>query len=1123
MNYMTPLLTALPFAMLAALQAQEPLGKRIETGNSQMAVAPASAGKSAQAESSLEEDFASPPDGTKPRCYWYWMYGKISKEGITHDLEAMKRIGIGEGYIGIINGGRELKALSEEWWQLVEHAVREGGRLGVDIGIFNSPGWSQSGGPWVKPSQAMRYVVMPEVRLHGPQHFAGKLPVPVGDFQDISVLAFPAPAGDTNTIATHSPKVMCVPEAKDAGKLFDGDIGKAVDLPAGQLTVEVAEAFTARSLTIYPVTKVDVQCELMVSDDGQQFRSVRKFVIDRHNLSISVGPVPLSPVSITFPAVKAKYFRLVFPSACTLGEIGLSSAARVESFAEKQLAKLFQGSQAPFDAYMWAQQPEPDSADLIVKADAVQDISKKMSADGTLSWDVPAGDWIVQRMAIRPTGSRNSPAPPEATGLEVDKMSREALKGHFDAYVGKLLDRVPKAERKALKHVVADSYETGPQNWTDDMAKDFAKRYGYDPMPYLPVMSGRVVGSVDQSDRFLWDMRRMVADRVACDYVGGLRDLSAANGLKLWLENYGHWGFPGEFLQYGGHSDEISGEFWEAGHLGTCELRPASSVAHIYGKKQVFAEAFTGGPRFTSTPWSLKKRGDWALCQGINQFVLHVYIHQPWDDRFPGVNAGFGTEFNRNNTWFEASKSWIDYHRRCSVLLQQGQPVADVAYFIGEDAPRAFGGRNPELPPGYDFDYINAEVLLTRATAKDGRLVLASGMSYKVLVLPAQDTMTPELLAKIAELAKAGVAVCGPRPVRSPSMKNFAACDQRLKALAAELWDKGLIPPSADLKAVLERTQTPPDLDGVDFKKFLFTHRRTADADFYFLSNQTDAPVDLTPSFRVTGRAPELWDAVSGGRERLALYEVGAISTRVPLRLEARGSVFVVFRGKAAADSLVSVKCDGQPCLLAPGEVTRSDEGKLVVQTCQPGRYEFTTAEGKTLGVTVAAPPAAQVIQGGWQVTFPGQAEPLPFAQLASWTEHADAAVKYFSGTATYRTTFDMPSVSTGQRHILDLGQVESLAEVTLNGRKFAWLWQPPYRVDITDALKPVSNALQVRVVNTWHNRLLGQQQEPAAFSAPGALKPWLVNDYQPAKELKPAGLLGPVRVLPIPTAVAPK
>ncbi len=744
------------------------------------------AGTSVSAAERLAEQFTNPPEGTKPRCYWYWMDGHISREGITHDLEAMRRVGIGEGYIGIIGGG-EVKALTEPWWQLIEHAVREGGRIGVNIGLFNCPGWSQSGGPWIKPSQAMRYVALPELRLKGPRRFEGRLPTPKGYFQDIAVLAFPTPAGENQ-------------------------VAKIVARTPTSISFRMPSAWTARSVTVDAVKPVRVEAELQASDDGIKYRTVKKFTIDRHNLMLSVGPAPLAAVVVSLPPIKAKFFRLTFSAACQLGDVRLSSAARVESIAEKSLVKVFQDPQPPFDFYTWPASAEPDRPNLIVNPHNVRNISHKMTADGVLRWDVPEGEWTVLRAVMMPTGTKNSPAPPEATGLEVDKMSRSALKSHFEAYVGKLLKRMPPDQRRALKHVVADSYEMGPENWTDGFAADFRRRYGYDPLSYLPVLTGRIVGSADQSDRFLWDVRRMVADRIARDYVGGLRDLCHAHGLRMWLENYGHWGFPGEFLLYGGSCDEISGEFWVDGDLGSIELRDAASAAHIYGMPVVWAEAFTGGPAFRSTPASLKARGDWALCEGINQFVVSVYIHQPWDDRRPGVNAWFGTELNRNNTWFEYARPWIDYQRRCSVMLQAGKPVADVAYFISEDAPKMTGQREPALPPGYDFDYINADVIEHRLRVEDGRFVLPDGTSYRLLVLPPSDTMRPALLKKLGELVDAGGAVLGSAPRRSPSLQDYPACDAEVRKLAADLWGEKKIIEDTNLQTALDRLHTLPDV-----------------------------------------------------------------------------------------------------------------------------------------------------------------------------------------------------------------------------------------------------------------------------------------------------------------------
>lgn len=1270
-----------------------------------VAVAPFAEPVAAQPSDALSRGFAAPPEATKPRCYWYWMDGRVSKEGITRDLEAMKRVGIGEGYIGIIGGqagapGSDgVKALTEPWWQLVEHAVRESGRLGVDVGLFNSPGWSQSGGPWIKPEQTMRHVVLRELRLHGPQHFVGTLPAPEGAVQDIATLAFPAPQGDADSIAQHNPKIS---GAAETARLFDGNPSTSAGVgPA--ITLEVAAPFTARSLILYPARPIRVSGELQASDDGVAFRGVRSFSIDRHNLGLNVGPVPLAPVAVAFPATTARFFRFVFSGGGELSEINLSAAARVENYAEKQLDKVFQDPQPPFDAYVWPAQAEPESAAFAVAPGAVQNISAQVKGD-QLIWDVPPGDWVVQRTAMAPTGVKNSPAPPEASGLEVDKMNRVALREHFDAYAGQLIKRIPAGERKALKHIVGDSYETGPQNWTDGFAGDFKTHYGYDATPFLPVFSGRIVGSAEQSNRFLWDIRRLVADRVARDYVGGLSDLCHEHGLKMWLENYGHWGFPGEFLQYGGYSDEISGEFWADGNLGSIELRDASSASHIYGMPVTYAEAFTGGPLFSSTPWSLKRRGDWAFCQGINQFVLHVYIAQPNAQR-PGISAPFGTEFNRHNTWFGESKSWVDYLRRCHFMLQQGKYVADVAYFIGEDAPKMTGLQQPELPAGYSFDYINADVIEKRMQVKNGRFVLPDGMSYRLIVLPNGAALRPALLKKLRDLVAQGGAVLGEPPTKSPSLQNYPACDVEMRRLAEALWancdgkqvtsaafGKGRVFRGAPLDKALAQLNSPPDLSGVDAGKVLFLHRQTGSADIYFLSNQTDGELALTPAFRVTGKAPELWNPDTGQREPVAVYESAKGQTRVPLRLAARDSVFVVFRGKATPTPVIKVLRNGEPLLntapvndaqtavtaegagtftmslwvkpsgetvllpeakagviglgdarndvifpphgdsfskegkhagaglavgtngvsvfehganyfvpilmyatpitgwthvaivykagqpslylngtlvhtglqsdytvhpgtpgasfrgsvgafeqapraLAPVEITQlmkstppgaasgaplqltlDAKGGVQALVWQAGQYTLQRASGRPVTFTVPILPVSRELEGAWQVRFPaGSGAPAltTFEALASWTANSNPTIKYFSGTAMYSTNFEIAgeALHNDRRLYLDLGEVDSLAEVIVNGKSLGTLWKAPFLLDISSVAKPGANQLTVRVTNTWHNRLVGQKRVPEAFAALGVEQPWasVTPNYGPNEPLFPAGLLGPV------------
>ena len=995
----------------------------------------------AQKTETLESLFLNPPLETRPGCYWYWIDNQVTKEGITKDLEAMSQVGIGRAYIGIIGGfsglgeNKEVPVLSEPWWENVRHAIREAGRLGVEIGLFNSPGWSQSGGPWVKPEQSMRYAVSSEMRLKGPQKFSGQLPKPAPMIQDVAVLAYPAPQDDEHK----------VPEKERT---------------ATSASFESADPVTIRSVTIQPVKSVAVDADLEASEDGQTYRKVTSFPVNRSNMGLSVGPMPLAPVVVSLPPTTGKYFRIIFSKPCEVGEIRISGAVRNGSVYEKQLAKMFQGSTPSFDSYLWPSQSTASEAGRTISENEVRNLSSLLKPDGTFEWEVPPGEWIVQRMGMAPTGTKNVPAGRDATGPEVDKINREPLKKHFDAYVGKLLASMPVADRKAFKYVIADSYEQGPQNWTDGFAEIFQKRYAYDPLPWLPVLTGRVVESPDKSDRFLWDLRRLVADQIATEYVGGLRDLSHEKGLTIWLENYGHWGFPAEFLQYGGQTDEIGGEFWTGLNLGRMEVRCASSAAHIYGKKRVWCESYTGGPLFMNTPRDLKANGDWSFSEGINQAILHVFIHQPFERYGPGVCFPWGTEFNRHNTWWNLGmKPWIDYQRKCTVMLQAGIPVADVLYFIGEDAPKITGIQQPALPKGYDYDYINAEVILNRLSVKDGRLVLPEGTSYRVLVLPPMETMRPELLRKLKALVEAGATVVGPAPKKSPSLENYPECDQQVDALAKELWGSGKIRPVTDLQTVLPcgpDVMVPPGM--------VWKHRSDGDREIYFLANQTDKVLSEKISFRVSGKEPELWWPESGKIEPASAFKLQGDRVEVPLHLEPLTSVFVVFEKPAK-------------------------QGRLAV------------LEEKSASII-------HEITGPWEVQFGKKS--ATFEKLAPWPEQADPEIKYYSGEAVYRKEFTISAAKPGT--MLDLGTVNAIAKVALNGKDLGILWKPPYRMDISKAVKAGRNSLEITVVHTWRNRIIGDAQ-------PGAMPTIFVSHKsgKPTDPLQPSGLLGPVRLTELP------
>ncbi len=1047
----------------------------------------------------LVSGWVNPPAKTKPWIYWYWINGQVSREGITRDLEAMARVGIGQAFIGNIYQENQpmgnVQMLSDEWWDLVRFTTREAGRVGVNIGMFNGPGWSQSGGPWIKPAQAMRYVASSETRVTGPMHFEAKLPVPREPFQDIAVLAFPAPLNDTDTLAAKSPHVVCSPAVADAQKLVDGDLDTAIAIPADAgrgrapftIEIELSQPLTARTLEIVPAPQgFAAACELFAEEAGG-WNPVRKFRCERGNTTINVGPMPRGPVTVALPAVSAKRFRLVFTGYAgksgnpAIAEIGLSSAARLESYVEKQLGKMHPTPLPMWDAYLWPTQPEANDPHLAVPAGEVRDLSANLAPDGTLKWDAPPGDWVIVRSGMTPTGAENHPVSGAGKGLEADKMSRAVAQQHFDAYMGEMLRRIPAEERKAFTTVVADSYETGPENWTDGFDALFQAAYHYDPKPWLPVLTGRIVGSADQSERFLWDLRRLVADRVATEYVGGLKEAASAQGLGLWLENYGHWGFPSEFLKYGGASGRIGGEFWVTGILGSIECRAASSAANTYGMPFVSAESFTGGPPFQYSPGMLRSRGDWSFCEGINHVVLHVMIHQPWTDRVPGLNAPWGTEINPHNTWFEQSKAWIDYERRSCWLLQQGWRVADVAYFIGEDAPKMTGVRQPALPAGRDFDYINAEVIETKLEVRDGRLVLPHGTSYRVLVLPQLATMRPALLRKIRDLVQAGATVLGPAPTRSPSLAGYPAGDAEVAQLAAELWGdkpgaagehavgRGRVVWGRTLEELFAQDKLPADLEihAPANAKLQFTHRSAPEAEIYFITNQDDREQTADFLFRESGRQPELWDAVTGERRDLGNWSVQGNRTALQLAFAARQSWFVVFR--------------------RPAQPTGSSQNDF------------------------PAPQTVATLSGEWEVRFDpkwGGPASATFAALTDWSKHAEPGIKFYSGHAMYRKTFERPAMNTPNARVwLDLGEVHDVARIRLNGRELATLWTAPWRADVTDALQPGTNTLEVEITNPWNNRLVGD----AALPVEQRLTSLSLATVKPDAPLLPAGLLGPV------------
>ncbi|MDR0756396.1 MAG: glycoside hydrolase family 2 [Tannerella sp.] len=1080
----------------------------------------------------LADSFASPPDSLTTGVYWYWINDNISKEGVVKDLQAMKQAGINSVYIGNIGdqptSHGNAKLFTDEWWDILHTAIKTAGELDIEVGMFNCPGWSQSGGPWIKPEQSMRHLAASETLITGGEKVTVKLPVPpqlsfykawsstyvnnegkTPDFQDVRTLAIPVtddyrmnlfdvPGAKISVTNMRSPDEARVnrpsQDALPGSPLF----AKYV-VPKGEeasIILKLPEQYDARSLVIYPASDCNGRGELQARVNGE-FVAVAEYPL-KSTVSPLIGFTPFAPIVLGFEKTTADEYRIVFKHTgdnVAIGKIALSPTAILDKYPEKTLAVMYQGDNSPWTEYKWTSVrdvPAANDSETAIAPANVIDISSMMQPDGTLVWDAPEGKWLVLRMGMLPNGTLVAPVSPEGEGYEMDKLSVEFIQHHFDSFIGEVLRRIPAEDRKTFKIVVMDSWEKGGQDFTDGFIDSMKSRYGYDPLPFLPALTGYLVGSPEQSERFLWDVRQLASEMVS-NSILHFNNVFHQHGLYSWIENYGDWGFPAEPLLYGKHTDYVGGEFWAGGgKMNYIDI--ASSCAHIYNKPRVYAESFTSMSGYQNHPYSLKQEGDRAFAAGMTRCALHVYIEQAYEDKEPGIESWFGTEFNRKNTWFPHIDLFTDYLKRCGLMLEQGLPVSDVAYFIGEDVPVNSGplGLSPDmakdgvavpvLPEGYQADYVNSDIIVHSMSAKDGRIVLPHGVSYRLLVLPPFSTMRPEVLKGIERLVAEGAVVLGEAPERSPSYQNYPDADKELTALAGRMWGdktakqrdygKGKILSGMTIEESLATLDIAPDFKTDD--KLVYAHRTTPDREIYFVSNQSEDRILTSPEFRVAGKQPELWNPVNGKRCPLPACELKDESTVVPLQLEPRESVFIVFSGKGNPTS--SDVRDNFP------------EPKIVVEIDAP-----------------------------WSVTFEsdkvrrGPSEPVTFDKLQSWTEHEDERVRYYSGTAVYSNVFTLDEIPAGDVCIA-LGRVGVMAKVKINGQYAGGAWTYPYRVDITDVVKPGENTVEIEVVNTWANRFIGESLLPEEARL---VKP-LYRNWNATSPLQEAGLPEKVTIVAI-------
>lgn len=1094
-----------------------------------------------------EELFLHPPATAKPWVFWYWMQAGVSKAGITADLEAMQEAGIGGAYLMSIKDTATpalykpaIRQLTPEWWEMVRFAMLEAKRLHLQLAFHVSDGFALAGGPWITPELSMQKLVWTREFVRGGQDVEISLPQPETQedyYKDIAVLAYPANCVQDFSDTILIPKVTSsIPGAKAQFLAFDSDSKETFKSDTTcWIQYKYPQPFTCRSITIHTGGNNYQSHRLLVqvSNDGIDFRTVTRLEPPRHGWQDTD-----EDVTHAIPAVTALYYRFVYDKAGS--EPGAEDLDAAKWKPSLKVAGIYLSDEPRLNQYqskngsVWrvskktTVQQTPDSVCVPLKN--IVNLTDKMEAGGKLNWKAPAGNWVIVRIGHTSTGHTNATGG-AGKGLECDKFNPAAIQLQFDKWFGEAV-RVagPELAREVIKLFHVDSWECGSQNWSPLFSNEFKKRRGYDLSPYLLAMTGTPVESATVSEGFLYDIRQTIAALIADNFYGTLTKLAHEKGAQFSAESVAPTMVSDGMLHYR-YADIPMGEFWlnSPTHDKPNDMLDAISGAHIYGKPLVQAESFTT-LRMTwgEHPGMLKTLGDRNFALGANRLVLHVFTHNPWMDRKPGMTLdGIGLYFQRNQTWWKQGKAWIDYLQRCQALLQLGTPVADVAVFTGEEVPRRAvlpdrlvstlpgimgkeiverekkrvenkGEPLRQLPAGvthsanmvdpedwidplhgYAYDAINPDALLRLATVKNKRIVLPGGASYGVLVLPVANPLNPSakymtgaVAKKIQQLVKEGATVIMPEtPEQSPSLEDVLEknqpTDETLKTGKSNKGKLilGIYTDESFDKVGIKRDITFTGEDGLPTAGMAWIHRKGKDFDIYFISNQLDSERVINVSLRHKGMVPELWDPVTGNIKAAVPYELKQGRTEVPMYLYRGESLFLVLRKKPELQN----------------------------------RFSFTKLWH------------ADTLAGEWLVQFDtamgGPQRPVVFNSLQSWTEHADTSIRYYSGTAVYTKRVNWSTVDSGRQVHLLMDSVFNIASVTVNGIDCGTVWTAPYRVDIAKALRKGLNTIEIKVTNTWANRLMGDERLPMEKRIT-----WTNALYRlQGRPLLPAGLVGHV------------
>ncbi|MDR2038047.1 MAG: glycoside hydrolase family 2 [Bacteroidales bacterium] len=1004
----------------------------------------------------LDSDFQNPPDYARTRAYWWWLEGYITKQGILDDLTAMKEAGIAGAII--------FDAGSSGYYtgKLTYHNTILRSKAGPG---FMSPEWQE----------LFAYSC----------HIADSLGIEIS----LNITSGWNDGGPWVTPEYASQKLVWSEITVEGGQRLN----QKLPLPGKLLTYE--------------------------GSSKPYFKPVATLAIKLLPGAEAVQPLP--------------YFNIKAVHTISIPQTPNGLGYDWETFVR----------------------PLPDGlSGYHARLEDVIDISEYVNENGDISWDVPEGRFAILRFGHTGTGVKVSTHSPGAGGLAIDYMNAGAMELQFNHAVLPLIQDLQKKGSKSLHYLHDDSWELGAANWTPLMEQFFTENNGYDIRKFLPVVAGKIIESHDLSERFLYDFRRTIADLIFRNHYKKFKELSHRYGLGLHPESGGPHPAPIDALKNLGQSDIPMGEFWAIANTHRVAphqrlyIKQGASAAHIYGKRFMQAEGPTTiGPHWERDPWMLKPTMDRVFCEGMNRFVIHTFTHSPREAGKPGNEYFAGTHINPNVTWWKQGKAFLDWSSRNSMMLSQGLFVADVAFYYGDNVPNQVPLKHidPRLGEGYDYDVVNTEVILERMSVRNGRIYLPDGMNYRVLVLPERKAVNIQVLDKLEQMVKEGAVIIGPKPETIVGLQNMDTAEKRLAETAGRMWGnidgdrvtenvygKGKVIWGKTIREVLENEGIVPDFEyisGHAIEKKLdkqatqldYIHRtvsdygETNDLEIYYIANRLERPEYTSCSFRVTGQQPEIWYPENGRIVPVNTYVSSGDQTTIPLYLDPFGSAFVVFRRPVKSDPVTVIRMNGVEIFPSPSKTF----DKIPFEHLSDGSLGFhhegiftLSKNGKEEEIRVN-PPGNIYLDESWQVSFDpawGGPEHIVFPELMSWTEHSDPGIKYYSGTAIYKKTFEIDGkVMRNFRIRLDLGELHHIAEIKINGKTVGIWWKKPFGGDITDFVKKGKNSLEITVVNLWPNRIIGDQ------SLPEEQRYTKTNVVKFTKEtpLLPSGLIGPVRL----------